>query len=102
MFQPDISPHVSETIRRFPPDLKRSIKAAVRALCLNPNEGAPLVKELEGLWKYRVRRFRIVYAIDRRRKVIRVMAIGHRRTVYEEVIAHFPMPREGKFPSKGR
>jgi mRNA interferase RelE/StbE len=85
MFRPDIPPHVSETIRHLSPDLKCSIKAAVRALCENPNEGAPLVKELKGLWKYRVRRFRIVYAIDQRRKVLRVMAIGHRRSVYEEM-----------------
>jgi mRNA interferase RelE/StbE len=85
MFRADIPPHVSEVIRHLSPDLKVSIKAAVRALCLNPSEGAPLVKELEGLWKYRVNRFRIVYAIDQRRKVIRVMAIGHRQSVYEEL-----------------
>ena len=96
MFRPDIPPHVAGAIRYLSPDLKRSIKAAVRALCVNPNEGAPLVKELEGLWKYRVRRFRIVYAIDRRRKMIRVMAVGHRRSVYEEVTEHFPLTREGK------
>jgi mRNA interferase RelE/StbE len=85
MFRADIPPHAAEVIRHLSPDLKRSIKAAVRALCVNPSEGAPLVKELKGLWKYRVRRFRIVYAIDRRRKVIRVMAVGHRRSVYEEL-----------------
>lgn len=85
MFRPDIPPHVSEIIRHLSPDLKGSIKAAIRSLCVNPNEGEPLVKELEGLWKYRVKRFRIVYTIDRRHKVIRVMAIGHRRSVYEEV-----------------
>ena len=94
MFRPDIPAHVSEAIRYLSPDLKRSIKAAVRALCVNPNEGAPLVKELEELWKYRVRRFRIVYAIDRRRKVIRVMAVGHRRSVYEQVTEHLLMTRE--------
>ncbi len=97
MFCPDIPPHVSEAFGHFSPDLKRSIKAAVRALCVNPNDGDPLVKELEGLWKYRVRRFRIVYAIDQRRKVIRVMVIGHRREVYEEVTEHFPRRRKGKF-----
>jgi mRNA interferase RelE/StbE len=85
MFRADIPPHAAEVIRHLSPDLKRSIKAAVRALCVNPSEGAPLVKELKGLWKYRVRRFRIVYAIDQRRKVLRVMAIGHRRSVYEEL-----------------
>ena len=85
MFRPDIPPHVSEIIPHLSPDLKGSIKAAIRALCVNPNEGEPLVKELEGLWKYRVKRFRIVYTIDRRHKVIRVMAIRYRRSVYEEV-----------------
>ena len=96
MFRADIPPHVFEVIRHLSPDLKRSVKAAVRALCMNPSEGTPLVKELEGLWKYRVSRFRIVYAIDRRRKVIRVMAVGHRRSVYEEVTKHLPKIRKGK------
>jgi len=96
MFRPDIPSHVSETIRHLSADLKCSIKAAVRALCMNPSEGAPLGKELEGLWKYRVSRFRIVYAIDRRRKGIRVMAVGHRRSVCEEVTKHLPKMRKGK------
>lgn len=42
-------------------------------------------RELEGLRKYRVRRVRIVYAIDRPRKLIRVVAVGHRRAIYEEM-----------------
>ena len=84
-FRPDIPPHVAEAIRHFPPDLKRSVKAALRALSADPETGDPLVPELEGFWKYRVRRFRIVYAIDRQRRVLRIMAVGHRRRVYEEV-----------------
>ncbi len=43
------------------------------------------MKELKGLWKYRVRRFRIVYGIDSRRRVIRIVAVAHRRRIYEEV-----------------
>ena len=84
-FQPDIPPHIAEVIRHLSPDLKRSVKAALRTLCVKPNEGEPLVKELAGFWKYRVKRFRIVYAIDQRHKVIRVVGIDHRRSVYEAV-----------------
>jgi mRNA interferase RelE/StbE len=47
----------------------------------------PLLRELDGLWKYRVRRFRIVYAIDRKSRVVRLIAVGHRRHVYEELSA---------------
>jgi mRNA interferase RelE/StbE len=84
-FRPDIHPDVAEVIRSLHPDLKRSIKAAVRGIATDPECGAPLLRELDGLWKYRVRRFRIVYAIDRKKRVIRLMAVGHRRHVYEEL-----------------
>jgi mRNA interferase RelE/StbE len=87
-FRPDIPPHVAEVIRSLHPDLKRSIKAAVRGIAADPECGEPLLHELDGLWKYRVRRFRIVYAIDRKKRVIRLMAVGHRRHVYEELTAH--------------
>jgi mRNA interferase RelE/StbE len=86
-FRPDIPPHVAEVIRSFPPDLKRSIKAAVRAIAADPACGELLLRELDGLWKYRVRRFRIVYAIDRKTRVVRLIAVGHRRHVYEELSA---------------
>jgi mRNA interferase RelE/StbE len=84
-FRPDIPPHVAEVIRSLHPDLQRSIKAAIRAIATDPECGEPLLRELDGLWKYRVRRFRIVYAIDCKRRVIRLMAVGHRWHVYEEL-----------------
>ena len=85
--RPDIPPHVAEVIRSLHPDLKRSIKAAVRAIATDPECGVPLLRELDGLWQYRVRRFRIVYAIDRKSRVVRLIAVGHRRDVYEELSA---------------
>ncbi len=84
-FRPDIPPHVAEVIRSLHPDLKRSIKSAVRAIAANPECGEPLKRELDGLRKYRVRRFRIVYAVDQKARLIRLMAVGHRRQVYEEL-----------------
>ena len=86
-FLPVIPPHVAEVIRSLHPDLKRSIKAAIRAIATDPECGEPLRRELEGLLKFRVRRFRIVYAIDRKTRTIRLMAVGHRRHIYEEVAA---------------
>ncbi len=84
-FRPDIPPHVAEVIRHLPPDVKRSVKHALRALSLEPDAGDPLRRELEGLWKYRVRRFRIVYEIDRQQRLIRILAVEHRRRIYDDV-----------------
>lgn len=89
LFRVDIPPHVAEDIRHFPPDLKQSIKSALRLLSTNPQSGVPLVKELDGYWKYRVKRFRIVYSIDRRTKVLRIIAVGHRHGIYEQVAKLF-------------
>ena len=75
----------AEAIRHLPPDIKRAVKSAVRVLRTNPAAGEPLQGELEGLWKYRVRRYRLVYKVDRRKSVVDIVAVGQRRTIYEEV-----------------
>lgn len=81
----DVPPHVADAIRHLPPEVKRGVKAALRAVTADPAVGEPLRGELEGLWKFRVRRYRLVYAVDRRERAIRVFAVGHRRGIYDEV-----------------
>ncbi len=85
-FRPDIPPHVADVIRSLHPDLKQLIKSAIRSIATNPACGEPLKRELDGLRKYRVRRFCIVYAVHEKTRIIRLMAVGHRRSVYEELI----------------
>jgi mRNA interferase RelE/StbE len=85
VFQLDVPPHVADVLRHFHPDIKRSVKAALRAISRDPAMGEPLERELQGLLKYRVSRFRIVYAVDRAHRTVRVMAVGHRRRIYEEL-----------------
>ena len=84
-FRSDIPPHVAEVVRVLHPDLKPLIKSGIRAIAANPECGEPLQQELDGLRTYRVRRFRIVYATDQKGRAIRLMAVGHRRYVYEEL-----------------
>jgi len=84
-YRPDIPPHVAEIIRHLPPDVKRSVKQALRSLSTDPFSGAPLMRELSGLWKFKVRRFRIIYELDRKTRIIRIFAIGHRREIYEDL-----------------
>ena len=93
-YRPIIPPHVAERIRHLPPDVKRGIREALRAIGLDPGRGEPLKRELRDYMKYRVRRFRIVYRVDRRAKTVAIMAVGHRRSVYEDVAAAV-RPRPG-------
>ena len=86
-YRAEIPPHVAGVLRSLHPDLKRSIKSAIRAVTFDPECGEPLLRELKGLRKFRVRRFRIVYVIDRKTRTIRLMAVGYRRSIYEELSA---------------
>jgi mRNA interferase RelE/StbE len=86
-YRPVIPPEVAAIIRGLHPDLRRSIRNTLRVLSDDPSTGELLRRELEGLWRFRVRRFRIVYAIDRPPRIIQVIAVGHRRTIYDEVTA---------------
>ena len=80
-----IAPLVADRVRHFPPDVKRSVKEAIREICADPQCGVALQRELQGYLNYRVRRYRIVYRVNRAASTVNVLAIGHRRTIYEEV-----------------
>lgn len=94
-YRPIIPPHVGERMRHLSPDLKRGIREAIRAIAIDPARGEPLKRELQGYMKYRVRRFRIVYRADRRARTVAIMAVGPRRSVYEDVAAAI-RPRSGR------
>lgn len=84
-FKPDIPSHISEIISHLPPDIKKGIKEALKALAEDHGLGEPLVRDLKGLWKYKVRRYRIIYAPDRSNRSLRIYAVGHRKEIYEKV-----------------
>ena len=70
-------------IRGCHPKLKRKIRAGLRHIVTEPESGKSLKDDLEGLKSYRISRFRITYPISSK-KIIDVVAIGPRKTIYEE------------------
>ena len=80
-----LPPDVAERVAHLPPGVERAVKAALRTIVDQPATGEALHGELAGRLKYRVRRYRIIYQIDRTSRTVRIVAIGHRRTVYEEL-----------------
>lgn len=84
-YRVQLGSEVAETVRRLPPGIKRALRAAIRHLAMNSTAGDALHGELEGRFKYRVRRYRIVYRIDRSARVLHIIAVDHRRSVYEDL-----------------
>lgn len=73
---------VADLIRGLHPDLKRKVRAALDDVLDDPGVGKPLRAELAGLRSCRVARFRIVHRLVG--TVIGIVAIGPRRTIYQE------------------
>ena len=44
--------------------------------------GKPLTRELSGLWRYRVRNYRLICHIEDDRLLVVVIRVGHRKDVY--------------------
>jgi mRNA-degrading endonuclease RelE of RelBE toxin-antitoxin system len=72
------APGAAKTTRNLPPDVKRSVGSALRALLADPYAGKALLRELDGLYSYRVRRYRIVYELATTRRELRIIARGLR------------------------
>lgn len=73
---------IAVLIRGLHPDLKRRVRAALSDIVNDPAIGKSLRDELRGLRSCRVGRFRIVYRVTA--ATIEIVALGPRRTIYEE------------------
>jgi len=76
---------VAGLVRGLHPELKRKIRAGLDMIRTEPVSGKTLRDELTGLRSLRVGRMRIIYRIAPGR-VIEVVTVGPRRTIYEETI----------------
>ena len=85
VYQVRIPPHLAAALAQLPPAVKRDAREACRVLSCDPHAGDPLERELRGLRKYRIRSFRVVYRIMAAERMIQILAIGPRHTIYDVV-----------------
>ena len=81
-----VADEIRDLVRGLHPDLKRKVRASLEAILADASSGKALRDELSGLRSYRVGRFRIVYRMAARGKIIELVAIGPRARVYEDTL----------------
>lgn len=81
-----VSDETAALVRTLHPDIKRKIKAALQTVLNDPQSGKALKDELKGLQSFKVGKFRVVYKTAKDRGIIEVVAIGPRKTIYEETL----------------
>ena len=79
-----MAPSAARQLRKFDPDVRRRIQAALELLAVEPRPPAAIrLVGGSGEWRVRTGDYRIVYEIKDGQLLILVLRIGHRREIYD-------------------
>jgi mRNA interferase RelE/StbE len=78
------TPEAARLLAKLHPEAKKLIKSRLDLLRQSPYPGDDLQQELSGFKSYKIKRYRVLYAVDEEEEVVQVYYVGHRRDVYEQ------------------
>ena len=78
-----VMPPARREFDRLPISVAAAVLETLDAIAENPRRlGKPLMLQHEGCFSARRGPYRIIYELDDAERIVRVLAIGHRRDVY--------------------
>lgn len=79
-----LAPAAARQLRKFDPQVRRRIQAAIELLASEPKPPASTrLVGGSGEWRVRTGNYRIVYEIEDDRLLVLVLSVGHRREIYK-------------------
>jgi len=79
-----IAPAAERQLRKFDPQVRRRLHAAIDLLAEQPRPPAAIqLVGGAGEWRVRTGDYRIIYEISDSELIVLVLRLGHRREVYE-------------------
>ncbi|MEM2970266.1 MAG: type II toxin-antitoxin system RelE/ParE family toxin [Candidatus Bathyarchaeia archaeon] len=82
-YEAALSKNFLKELKRLPKEVRRRILKAVDEIIANPFLGVKLRGELEGYWRWRVGKYRIVYMLAETQNLVVFLDVGHREIIYE-------------------
>jgi len=70
-------------LQKLPDHIKDDILRTIDEIVANPFSGVKLRGELEGRWRWRAGKYRIIYIIDETAKLVVFLDVGLRKTIYK-------------------
>ena len=83
MFQIKLTQTAAQAFTSLHPEVKKQLKEALMILKESPYTGKLLREELISFRSLKIKRYRIIYQVDDSESNIVVVALGHRRDIYE-------------------
>ena len=72
-----------DQIRNLHPEIKAVIKSRLQKIKDNPFTGKSLERELSGCRSLQAKRFRVIYSIREKDKMVEIHHVGRRTDIYE-------------------
>lgn len=77
----------AKELRRLDRQTQRSILRYLRERIATDEDphrfGKPLSRQRVGLWRYRIRDYRVICNIEDDKLIVLVLSVGHRKDIYE-------------------
>ena len=67
----------------MPKDVKERVLEALEKVTQTPYVGTKLRGRLEGLWRWRIGKYRVIYLIDEKKKEVVFLDVGLRKAIYD-------------------
>ena len=84
MYQLKISTKAEKELKKISKKYQQhAIYAALEDIKEEPTIGKPLVRELTGRYSYRIGVYRLIYKISKKDKIVYIISVGHRSTIYQ-------------------
>ena len=78
-----LTPTAIHSFNSLHPEVKKQFKDALCTLKENPYSGKLLREELNFFRSFKIKRYRVIYQVDNDLQHIVIVALGHRRDIYE-------------------
>jgi len=69
-------------MEKLPSNVRLRVIERLKEILLNPYIGIPLVGPLKGLWRVRIGKYRIIYEIKGREKIVIFHDVDLRKRIY--------------------
>lgn len=80
-------------ISKLDPSVRKIVKNALERISNDPSLGKPLTHSLKGYYSFRISDYRIIYEISSKDITLLVVAVGHRRNIYEKLKHLIPLKK---------
>ena len=81
--KPILTRSFTKEFDKLPRDVKEKILEALKKVAEVPYAGTKLRGKLEGLWRWRISKYRIIYLIDEKEKAVVFLDVGLRKAIYK-------------------